>query len=94
MFYALAAVVAAVVDYAVAVFKPLAFRDFGNLLENFRDISAVFGIYFVCTADMFFRDNDNMNGSLRCDISESVNIFVLINLVRRNFACDYLTENA
>ena len=80
MLNGLAAVLAAVIYYVVAVRKAFAFCDFRNGLKAFSDKRGVFGIYLICAADMLLGQDKNMHRRLGIYIAERENILILVNL--------------
>ena len=88
----LASIGAAVCDHTVTAAEILALGDLGYLFEYLCDVYAVFRIDLINGRDVNLRHQENMYGSLRINITESINVFVLINLRRRNVTLDDLAE--
>ena len=92
MLYRLAAVLSAVGDDAIAVFKPARGGDLRYRLENVRYGGAVFGRDIVSRRDVRARDDENVHRRLRIYVAERINIFIRIYLLRGYLPRDYLTE--
>jgi hypothetical protein len=91
---ALAGVLAAVRDYAVAVSKPCLFGDDVYCLEDLCHVHAVFGANCVGRRNVCARDNEDMHGCLGIDIRKGKAVFVLVYHRGGNFSRNYFTENA
>ena len=76
----LSTVLAAVVDDAVAIVKPLGLGDLRYRLKALCDIFGVAAIYCSGAADVLFRHNKYVYRSLRVYVAECENIIVLIHL--------------
>lgn len=76
----LATVLAAVVDDAVAIVKPLGLGDLRYRLKALCDIFGVAAVYHGSAADVRLRHDKDVHGSLRVYIAERENILVLIYL--------------
>lgn len=90
----LTAVLTAVIDYAEAVIETFALGNLCDSLEALADKSGVFSIDSLSAADVLLGDNKDMNGSLRIEVTEAENIFILENLGAGNFTGCYFAENA
>ena len=93
MLDALAAVVATVIYYSVAVFKTERLCDLRDFGENICDYISIAFVKLVCTANVLLGNNQNMHGSLGLQIMKSNDFVVLICLIRRDRAVDYFTKN-
>ena len=80
MLHGLAAVLAAVVHHAIAVFKALGRCYLCNGLEAFSDQCGVRGIDLVRAADVLPGEHEDVHGSLRINVAEGINILIIINL--------------
>ena len=76
----LAAVLAAVIDDAVAVVKSLGLGDLRYRLKALCNIFGVAAVYRGGAADVRLRHDKDVYGSLRIYIAERENILVLIHL--------------
>lgn len=76
----LATVLAAVVDDAVAIVKPLGLGDLRYRLKALCNIFGVAAVYHGSAADVRLRHDKDVHGSLRVYIAERENILVLIYL--------------
>ena len=90
----LAAVLAAVVDDAVAVLEPQLLRNDRDLLKDMGDDIAVLCVDRVCAAVMLLRDEEHMHGRHRVEVVDRDDAVVLIDLVRGDLSRGYLTKNA
>ena len=88
MLDALAAVIAAVGDHTETVVQSLGLGNLGNHFENVGHHSGILGSDAGAAVDMGLGDHQNVGGSLRGDIPEGVDGFVLVNLGGRDVACD------
>lgn len=80
MLYALAAVLADVTYYSIAVFKVKQACNFGYSLEHFANIVYIFGIYVIAGLDMAFRNDKHMHGCLGSYIVKCVHKFIFVHL--------------
>ena len=80
MLNALAAVLSAVVDYPVSLFKTERLGDLGDFFEDVRDRINVAVVYLVRAADVLLGDNENVYGSLGLKVIKREDFVVLINL--------------
>ena len=80
MLYALASILTAICNNAVSVLKSRRGGNLWNSLKYLCHVYTVFRIDSIGTADMCFGHNENMNGCLRINVVESVNVLILINL--------------
>ena len=93
MLYALATVLAAVGDHAVAICKVFRSGNLGDRFKNAGNISAVFGIYTVGRGNVKLRHHQDMNRCHWVDVAEGVDHLVLVNLGGGNVACNNFTKN-
>ena len=94
MLYRLASVRAAVRYNAVSTRKLFALGDLGDGFKDLCDDRAVLRSYFVNGRNMLLRHNKYMYGCLRIYVAESIDVFVLIDLRRRDIPLNDLAKNA
>jgi len=92
--YGLACVVSTVGDNTEAAVEILGLCDRGNGLKALADQNGILGSNFTGRVDMLLGDDKNMGGSLRCYVTEGIDILVLIDLGGGDIPCDYLTKEA
>ena len=90
----LAAVRAAVVDDAVAAAEAFDLSDLRDGFKAARDPHAVLRGYLVGAGNMSLGNDEDMHRSLRVDVTESVDILILIDLCAGDIPGDYLAEQA
>ncbi len=94
MLNGLAGVFSAVGNNAVAVFETFLLCDEGDGLKALCSVNGSLGADIVHRLHVHLGDDEDMNGSLRSDITECKNVFVLVNLIRGDIACDNFAEKA
>ena len=94
MHHRLAAVLAAVVDDAVALVKALGLRDLRDGLKALCDIHGIALIDFTGAADVLLRHHQNVDRSLGIDVPEGIDVFVLIHLCAGNVPGNDFAEQA
>ena len=92
--YRLASIGTAVCDHTVTAAESLAFGDLGDRLKDLSNVYGVFLVYLISGCNMNLGHDENMYGSLRIYIAESVHVFVFINLGGGDVTSDDLTEQA
>lgn len=82
MGHSLAAVLAAVVDNAVAVVGEAQLAcDFGDNLVNTRHVVGIFGGYVIHRRDVLLGNDDNVERRLGVDVVEGINQVILVDLL-------------
>lgn len=76
----LTSVLTDVCNNSVSVFEPAFLGNLGNRLEYSRDIKRIIHTDNICGLDMTLGHDKNVDGSLRCYVTESIDLFVFINL--------------
>ncbi len=79
MLNALTAVLTAVIDDSVSVFKTERFCNLGDFCEDVRDNTGVFLGNGVGAADVDFRNYKHVHGSLRFKVVKREDLVILIN---------------
>lgn len=90
----LASIGTAVGDNAVSAAKIFSLGDLGNSLKDLCNESAVFRADLIDRRDMYLGHDQNMYGCLRVYITESIDVFVFIDLGRGDITLDDLAEKA
>jgi hypothetical protein len=67
-------------DNPVSVFKPTFLGNLGNRLKDSSNVKRVVCTDSICRLDMALGNDKNVNGSLRCNITESIDLVVLVDL--------------
>jgi hypothetical protein len=65
---------------SVSVFEPAFLGNLGNRLKYSRNIKRIIRADSIGRLDMTLGNDKNVNGSLRGNITESIDLVVLINL--------------
>ncbi len=73
--------VTAICNNSEAVGKPHILCDFCRCFKDVSYDGAVFCIYFRCGSDMLLGDYEDMNGSLRINVTKSKHLVILVNLL-------------
>ena len=94
MLYRLATVFADICDNSVTACKTASRRYLGYCLEYRFYIAGVLLIDSICGFDVAFWNDKYVNGSLRSDIIEGIDVFVLVYLCGGDFSLDYFTKQA
>ena len=95
VFDGLLSIVTAVGDNAEAAFNNIfALGDHRRHAHQVRQLGVAFVLRVIPAADMLFRDNQHMHGSLRVDIAESQRRFVFIHLGAGDFTRSNFAEKA
>ena len=76
----LTTVISYICNDSVSVVEVQCRSDVRDSFENLRYVLTVFCTNLVCRAYVDFRNYDAMYRSLRCDVMESIAIFILIYL--------------
>ena len=82
----------AVGDNAVSAAKIFSLGDLGDSFKDLSNECAVFSSNFIDGRNMLLRHDENMYGCLRIYIAESIDVFVLIDLRRRDISLDDFAE--
>lgn len=90
---ALATVLAAVVDDAVAVGQTLGCGDLGDRFKDLCNQVTVGAVNFVGAADVHLGNDQNVNGREGLNVAEGVDPFVLVNTGRGDLPGDDFAKN-
>ena len=88
----LTAILTNICDNSVAVFKSACLCNSGDRLEDRADPRGVFRCNCIGRLNVAFGNDKHVNGCLRVDILEGINLFILVDLCGGDLSRNYFTE--